>query len=108
MDPQSTYRPQIYRPNTSRKTTWAFEGIGRQGFVTEGDDDAISTMPSWIATAKDHGEEFTEYDWIALLQEPPNLTGQPKAPARVTRARTVPIICYGPTPFGGGLGSSGV
>lgn len=29
----------------------------------------FSTMVSWIATAKDHGEEFQEDDWIALVQE---------------------------------------
>ena len=33
--------------------------------MIEGDDDAVGTMASWIATARDHGEEFTEDDWIA-------------------------------------------
>jgi hypothetical protein len=45
------------------------EGIGAGGSVSEGDADAVSTMASWIATAKDHGEEFQEDDWIALVQE---------------------------------------
>lgn len=37
--------------------------------VDEGDLDATSTMASWFETARDHGEEFTEDDWIALVQE---------------------------------------
>ena len=45
------------------------EGIGAEGAVSEGDADAVGTMASWFATAKDHGEEFQEDDWIALVQE---------------------------------------
>jgi hypothetical protein len=26
-------------------------------------------MTSWLATARDHGDEFTEDDWMALVQE---------------------------------------
>jgi hypothetical protein len=53
-----------------RTETWAAEGIGGPGsYVSEGDADAVGTMASWIATAKDHGEEFQEDDWIALAQE---------------------------------------
>lgn len=35
----------------------------------EGNLDALSTMESWQATARDHGDEFTEDDWLALVQE---------------------------------------
>ena len=34
-----------------------------------GDIDALTTMTSWLATARDHGDEFTEDDWMALVQE---------------------------------------
>jgi hypothetical protein len=52
-----------------RTETWGVEGIGPDGRVSEGDSDAVGTMASWIAAAKDHGEEFQEDDWIALVQE---------------------------------------
>ena len=35
----------------------------------QGNLDALGTMTSWQATATDHGEEFTEDDWMALVQE---------------------------------------
>jgi hypothetical protein len=35
----------------------------------QGDLDAIATMESWQATAQDHGDEFREDDWLALVQE---------------------------------------
>ena len=35
----------------------------------EGDLDALSTMESWQTTARDHGEQFTEDDWLILVQE---------------------------------------
>jgi hypothetical protein len=37
--------------------------------VSEGDGDALSPIASWQATARDHGEEFTEDDWVTLVQE---------------------------------------
>ena len=49
--------------------TWAVEGLGPSGMVSEGDSDALGTIISWQATARDHDEEFTEDDWIALVQE---------------------------------------
>jgi hypothetical protein len=52
-----------------RSEPWGVEGLGAEGTVRGGDLDAIGTMASWFATAKDHGEEFTEDDWIALVQE---------------------------------------
>ncbi|WP_374023205.1 hypothetical protein [Mycobacterium sp. HNNTM2301] len=36
---------------------------------SHGDLDAISTMASWFEIGQGHGEEFTEDDWIALVQE---------------------------------------
>jgi hypothetical protein len=51
-----------------RSSTWSVEGLGPDA-VHEGDSDAVGTMASHIATAKDHGEDFTEDDWIALMQE---------------------------------------
>jgi hypothetical protein len=36
---------------------------------SEGNMDAVSTIDSWHATARAHGDEFTEDDWIALVQE---------------------------------------
>ncbi len=36
--------------------------------VEDSDNDALGTMASWLATAADHGEEFQEDDWIALVQ----------------------------------------
>lgn len=35
----------------------------------EGDLDAVSTMESWRAEARSHGDEFTGDDWLALVQE---------------------------------------
>ncbi|OCB38759.1 hypothetical protein A5675_15325 [Mycobacterium malmoense] len=52
-----------------RESTWTLEGLGPEGSVSEGDSDALATMASWIATAHEQGEEFTEDDWIALVQE---------------------------------------
>lgn len=37
--------------------------------VSLADLDALSTITSWQATARDHGEGFTEDDWIALVKE---------------------------------------
>jgi hypothetical protein len=50
-----------------RHATWALE-TGQMG-VSQGDNDALGTIASWQATARDHGEEFTENDWVALMQE---------------------------------------
>lgn len=52
-----------------RNSTWTVEGIGPEALVTEGGNDAVGTMASWIALAKENGEDFTEDDWIALVQE---------------------------------------
>jgi hypothetical protein len=35
----------------------------------DGDQSAIMTMNSWQALAQDRGDEFTEADWLALVQE---------------------------------------
>ena len=37
--------------------------------VSQGDNDSIGTIASWQATARNHGEEFTENDWVTLVQE---------------------------------------
>jgi hypothetical protein len=50
-----------------RTATWAME-TGQMG-VSQGDNDSIGTIASWQATARDHGEEFTEDDWVTLVQE---------------------------------------
>jgi len=50
-----------------RTATWAMES-GQMG-VSQGDNDSLGTIASWPATARDHGEEFTENDWVALVQE---------------------------------------
>ena len=50
-----------------RTATWAME-TGQMG-VSQGDNDSLGTLASWLATAKDHGEEFQEDDWIALVRE---------------------------------------
>ncbi|MBV8347815.1 MAG: hypothetical protein JOZ49_09860 [Mycolicibacterium sp.] len=34
-----------------------------------GDLDVLHTLGSWLYTARDHGEQFTEDDWLALVQE---------------------------------------
>jgi len=52
-----------------RSGTWSVEGLSPTGPIYQGDSDAVGTMTSHIATAKDHGEDFTEDDWIALVQE---------------------------------------
>jgi hypothetical protein len=52
-----------------RDSEWAVEGIGPEGVVIQGDSDALSTLTSWMATAKENGEEFTQDDWIALVQQ---------------------------------------
>lgn len=52
-----------------RSATWAVEGLGPSGMVSEGDSDALGTITSWQATARDHDEEFTGDDWVALVQE---------------------------------------
>jgi hypothetical protein len=36
--------------------------------VIEGDVEAINTMTSWIAKAEQHGGEWQEDDWFALVQ----------------------------------------
>jgi len=41
----------------------------RVGGEDQGFNDAVGTITSWLATAKDHGEEFQEDDWIALVWE---------------------------------------
>jgi hypothetical protein len=50
-----------------RTATWAME-TGQMGF-SQGDNDSVGTIALWQATARDHGEEFTENDWVALVQE---------------------------------------
>lgn len=50
-----------------RTATWAME-TGQMG-VSQGDNDSLGTIASWQATARDRGEEFTENDWVALVQE---------------------------------------
>jgi hypothetical protein len=50
-----------------RTATWAME-TGQMG-VSQGDNDSLGTLASWLATAKDHGEELQEDDWIALVRE---------------------------------------
>jgi hypothetical protein len=50
-----------------RAATWAME-TGQMG-VSQGDNDSVGTIASWQATARDHGQEFTENDWVALVQE---------------------------------------
>lgn len=52
-----------------RSAAWEVEGIGPTGKVNAGDLDALGTVESWQATARDHDEEFTEDDWVALVQE---------------------------------------
>jgi hypothetical protein len=37
--------------------------------VSQGDNDSLGTIASRQATARDQGEEFTENDWVALVQE---------------------------------------
>ena len=53
--------------NDYQTGTWAMES-GQMGF-SQGDNDSLGTIASWPATARDHGEEFTENDWVALVQE---------------------------------------
>ena len=53
--------------NDYRTATWAME-TGQMG-VSQGDNDSLGTVASWQAAARDHGEEFTENDWVALVQE---------------------------------------
>src|ERR1700746_1789944 len=50
-----------------RTAPWAME-TGQMG-DSQGDNDSLGTLASWLATAKDHGEEFQEDDWIALVRE---------------------------------------
>ena len=35
----------------------------------QGNEDAMNTIASWLAKAARHGEEFTEDDWVCLVQE---------------------------------------
>ena len=44
----------------------SLEALNARG---QADLDAIGTMDAWVTTAQAHGEEFTEDDWIALVQE---------------------------------------
>ena len=53
--------------NDYQTGTWAMES-GQMGF-SQGDNDSLGTIASWQATGRDHGEEFTENDWAALVQE---------------------------------------
>jgi hypothetical protein len=50
-----------------RTAKWAME-TGQMG-VSQGDNDSLGTIASWQATARDHGQEFTGNDWVALVQE---------------------------------------
>jgi hypothetical protein len=50
-----------------RTATWAME-TGQMG-VSQGDNDSLGTIASWQTKARDHGEEFTENSWVALVQE---------------------------------------
>jgi hypothetical protein len=66
-----------------RSATFSVEGLGPnpgKGTIPEGALDAIGTMASWFATAKGHGEEFTEDDWIALVQELAQRAAWPNGP----------------------------
>jgi hypothetical protein len=44
-----------------------------EGFRKHGPDDgnleAIATLDSWQSSARFHGDDFTQDDWIALVQE---------------------------------------
>jgi len=53
--------------NDYQTGTWAMES-GQMGF-SQGDNDSLGTIASWQATGRDHAEEFTENDWVALVQE---------------------------------------
>jgi hypothetical protein len=52
-----------YRDATQRNPNDPLEARG------QGDLDAIGTMESWQESAEFHGGEFTEDDWLALVQE---------------------------------------
>ena len=52
-----------YRDAALRTDLDAFNARGQDGL------NAIATMDSWFTTAQAHGEEFTEVDWIALVEE---------------------------------------
>ena len=41
----------------------------RAGGEYQGSSDALGTLDSWKTTAWAHGEDFTEDDWVALVQE---------------------------------------
>jgi hypothetical protein len=41
----------------------------RDGGEYQGGADALHTLKSWMDTAADHGEKFTEDDWVTLVQE---------------------------------------
>ncbi|MFM8598146.1 MAG: hypothetical protein ACKOB8_03970, partial [Mycobacterium sp.] len=52
----------------------------RDGGPDQGNLDAVATMISWINTASFHGSEFTEDDWITLVQELARRAAWPDAP----------------------------
>lgn len=64
-----TLQPRRWVPDPVAIADQLIEDYRSAPHESVGSLDALSTIESWQATAESHGEEFTQDDWVALVEE---------------------------------------